>query len=69
MTKINFQETPVTNNISDEIMWKIDSKDLLCDLKTIMKDFYVATFRENDNELCLSFNNGQKFIITAKEIM
>lgn len=47
--------------------WKISAQDLLIDLKVLMKEYYVATFTENEGELKIAFENGQKFIIGIKE--
>lgn len=47
--------------------WKLSTQDLLIDLKVLMKEYYVATFTENEGELKIAFENGQKFIIGIKE--
>lgn len=47
--------------------WKISAQDLLIDFKVLMKEYYVATFTENEGELKIAFENGQKFIIDIKE--
>lgn len=45
-----------------------DEKSLLLDMKALLKEFYIATFMEEENALFLQFNNGQRFKITVKEI-
>ena len=45
---------------------QILSKDVIFDIKTIMKDFYFAEFSEKGNELAILFYNGQKFIVSVK---
>ena len=37
-------------------------------MKALLKEFYIATFMEEENALFLQFNNGQRFKITIKEI-
>lgn len=43
-----------------------DEKDILLDLKCILKDYYTATFTEKEDGLSLKFTDGTKFIITVK---
>lgn len=45
-----------------------EEKSLLPDMKALLKEFYIATFMEEENALFLQFNNGQRFKITIKEI-
>ncbi len=44
-----------------------DEKDILLDLKCILKDYYLATFTEKEDGLKLKFKNGDKFVITVKK--
>ena len=46
---------------------KCKVQDVIFDIKTIMQDYYFAQFIENGDELNLTFDNGQKFIIQVKE--
>lgn len=59
-------ENQELNEIS-ESNWFITSKDLLMDLKLLIKEYYAASFTEEDNFLKLSFVNGQIFFISVKE--
>lgn len=45
---------------------RVDSGDLLSDLKVLMKDYYIATFVEDGQALKIAFNNGQEFDIIVK---
>lgn len=49
------------------ISWIVDEDDLLCDIKKLLGEYYIATFNANGKSLCISFNNGQKFCVTVKE--
>ncbi len=46
--------------------WEITEQDLLFDLKCLMKEYYIATFKESGESLKLSFENGQTFDIFVK---
>lgn len=59
-------ENQELNEIS-ESNWFITSKDLLMDLKLLIKEYYAARFTEEDNFLKLSFVNGQTFLISLQE--
>lgn len=59
-------ENQELNEIS-ESNWFITSKDLLMDLKLLIKEYYAASFTEEDNFLKLSFVNGQTFLISLQE--
>lgn len=48
--------------------FKIGVHDLLIDLKVLMKEYYIATFTENENVLKISFTNGQAFKIIIEQI-
>lgn len=52
----------------DKLVYKTTAKDLLLDLKALMKEYYAATFDETGAHLKLSFSNGQKFLIFIEEI-
>ncbi len=49
--------------------YKIDSKSLLLDIKALMREYYAVTFTETEDALQLQFNNGQTFILSAKEVL
>lgn len=59
-------ENQELNEIS-ESNWFISSKDLLMDLKLLIKEYYAASFTEEDNFLKLSFVNGQTFLVSLQE--
>ena len=46
---------------------KIKKNELTADLKTMLKDEFVAEITENDSALKLRFLNGQKFVLTITE--
>lgn len=48
-----------------ETNWTTDEKDLLLDIKCLMKEYYFATFTEDGNGLKISFTNGQSFILSV----
>lgn len=48
-------------------IWCVGEQDLLLDLKMLIKQYYVATFTQQDNRLKLTFSNGQTFLITISE--
>lgn len=47
--------------------FKVEPRDLIEDLKAILKEYYIATFCGKADALSLKFNNGQKFKIIIKE--
>ena len=47
--------------------WCVGEQDLLFDLKMMIKQYYVATFTQQDNRLKLTLSNGQTFLITVSE--
>lgn len=49
-----------------EANWKTTGQDLLFDLKCLMKEYYTATFTQSGENLKLSFDNGQSFLISVK---
>ncbi len=49
--------------------YKVDAKSVLLDLKVLMREYYAATFTATEDALQLQFNNGQKFILSAKEVL
>lgn len=59
----------VTNEIAREtgFNYRIVERDLLLDIKCLLRDYYVATFDEEGARLTLRFNNGQTFVLEIKE--
>lgn len=47
---------------------KIEKKELLRELEVMLKEEFVAEIQSNVNGICLSFENGQKFLIEVKEL-
>lgn len=48
--------------------FKVDTVDLLSDIKVLLKEYYLATFAEDGNALDIKFNNGQKFRLKITEM-
>ena len=46
---------------------KIERNDLLCEVQCAIKDLFVAIIRKRDDELIISFPNGQKFTLAIWE--
>ena len=51
-----------------ELIFTLSETDLLFDVKALMKEYYCGTFTESGKGLKLQFTNGQKFILSIKEI-
>ena len=49
--------------------YKLDSKSILLDIKALMREYYTVTFTATEDALQLQFNNGQTFIVSAKEVL
>lgn len=47
---------------------KIDAKELLRDIKVLLKDNLIAKLYEQGQEVSITFLNGQKFILTLYEV-
>ena len=45
----------------------IEQKDLLEEMKVMIKDEFIADVQSNETAIVLSFENGQKFSIEVKE--
>lgn len=52
-------------NVCTAANWVTTEQDLLFDLKCLIKEYYVATFTESGENLKLSFENGQSFLISV----
>ena len=50
------------------LAYKVDAESILLDLKVLLRDYYAATFTKDENALKLQFNNGQIFVLKAKEV-
>jgi len=48
-------------------MEKIKEKEILEEIEIVLKDTFVATFEEN-NKIVMKMLNGQKFLISVKEL-
>ena len=58
---------PDTEIADAEFQCKVTANDLLLDLKALMKEYYVATFSEDNGSLKIALNNGQKFRLILLE--
>lgn len=64
------QNVIVNTSISNtEALFKLSVTDLLLDLKVLMKEYYCGTFTEDEKGLKLQFLNGQRFIMSLREIL
>ena len=65
---MNKTKTAETNekNVCSAANWITTEHDLLIDLKCLIKEYYIATFTESGENLKLSFENGQSFLISVK---
>lgn len=58
---------PDTEIADAEFQSKVTANDLLLDLKVLMKEYYIATFSEDNGSLKIALNNGQKFRLILLE--
>lgn len=58
---------PDTEIADAEFQCKVTTNDLLLDLKVLMKEYYIATFSEDNGSLKIALNNGQKFRLVLIE--
>ena len=58
---------PDTEIADAEFQCKVTANDLLLDLKVLMKEYYIATFSEDNGSLKIALNNGQKFRLILLE--
>lgn len=69
MDNIKFNEhLCVTDTELDKVSWSCDAKDILLDIKFFMRKYYNGFFNEDGESLNLKFNNGQRFIVSVKEL-
>ncbi len=52
---------------AEGLVWTVDEAELLCDIKKLLSEYYLATFSNDGTSLNISFNNGQKFSVIVKE--
>lgn len=52
----------------DIVGWTCTERDVLCDVKFFMKEYYSGFFNDDGNKLIIRFNNGQKFSLSVEEI-
>ncbi len=45
-----------------------NEQDIVFDIKYFIQDFYFAKFIASENHLQVNFDNGQKFIISVREL-
>ncbi len=55
-------------NYDDIKSMNIACGDILTDLKIFMAEHYVGTVENNGESLTVTFDNGQKFKVTATEL-
>ena len=48
--------------------YEVEAESILFVLKVLLRDYYAATFTKEGNALTLQFNNGQRFVLIAKEV-
>lgn len=46
--------------------FKVETDDLLHDIKFLLSEYYVATFTAEGTQLKISFNNVQSFLLKAQ---
>lgn len=47
---------------------RISEKDLLAEIVSVLKDYFIGGFDENGKSVTYSLLNGQKFRITVREV-
>lgn len=55
------------SDCSEGIIWTVDEDEMLCDIKKLLNEYYLATSNADGASLNISFNNGQKFCVIVKE--
>ena len=71
MSRIKFRDSHIfvpELDCAQGLNFKVEAIDLLVDIKALLKEYYIATFNKNGNSLNITFNNGQKFRLTVKEV-
>lgn len=52
---------------ASNVSWIVGEDDLLCDIKKLLSEYYIAAFSAKGKSLNISFNNGQRFCVSVKE--
>ncbi len=69
MTETNYAVVTELESAKEAgLTYIVDEESILLDLKALLRDFYVATYTQEEDALKLQFNNGQTFIISVKEV-
>ncbi len=61
------KEKKMRTNCKNETENKINVSDILFDIKSFLKDLYVATVAQDADGVNISFGNGQKFSVCVTE--
>lgn len=61
------KEKKVGTNCKIETENKINVSDILYDIKSFLKDLYVAAVAQDADGVNISLGNGQKFSVCVKE--
>ena len=48
---------------------KIETKELISDIKLVIKDEFVAVFSDTDNGFIMRFENGQSFCVAVSSVL
>ena len=69
VTMTNCVSIKETNSAQNENFdFFVTECDMLCDIKAILKDYYVATFTADESALIIGFTNGQKFRVNVTTV-
>lgn len=47
-----------------DLIFSLNEKDLLFDIKALIKEYYCGTFTLDEQSLKMQFTNGQVFLLT-----
>ena len=70
-----YEKTAPTGGASNEVAsedkhasaWKIKEHDVIDDLRMIMSDYHIASFKTMHDGIMVSFINGQEFLVSVRE--
>ena len=65
-----YEKTAPTGGASNDkhaSAWKIKEHDVIDDLRMIMSDYYIASFKTMHDGIMVSFINGQEFLVSVRE--
>ena len=70
-----YEKTAPTGGASNEVAsedkhvsaWKIKEHDVIDDLRMIMSDYYIASFKTMNDGIMVSFIIGQEFLVSVRE--